>query len=198
MELYVNNINTEVTLENEKTVGDVLTSFQEYCNDKKLATIHITIDSNEITAEKFDTITSVPLKENTKIELVVISQKEIKAEFKSLKNDLITLNEKILQIPSELQNGQDKNAAHTISELATALDNYCHITALSALFPASFIKYQIGEKNVQEFFADFSNILKDYEQGLESKDTVMVSDLSEYEISPRLNEIIGSLENMND
>ena len=48
-------------------------------------------------------------------------------------------------------------------------------------------------KDLSDFFEDFYGILKDFEQALSEKDTVTVGDLAEYEISPRLQQIIDSL-----
>ncbi len=46
-----------------------------------------------------------------------------------------------------------------------------------------------------EFFADFSPILIDFEQALQNNDTVLIGDLSEYEICPRLKAISEALNN---
>ena len=50
--------------------------------------------------------------------------------------------------------------------------------------------------NFKDFFADFSPILKDFEDALQNNDTVMLGDLSEYEICPRLHEISKALKSM--
>ena len=44
-----------------------------------------------------------------------------------------------------------------------------------------------------DFFSDFSPILLDFEQALQNNDTVLIGDLSEYEICPRLKEISKTL-----
>ena len=50
--------------------------------------------------------------------------------------------------------------------------------------------------NLQAFFEEFSPILKDFEGAMESKDSVTVGDLSEYEISPRLKNVIQALQSL--
>ena len=54
-----------------------------------------------------------------------------------------------------------------------------------------------GDKSMlQDFFKEFSPVLLDYEQALQSNDTVLIGDLSEYEICPRLQAISEALKNI--
>ena len=50
--------------------------------------------------------------------------------------------------------------------------------------------------NFNDFFKEFSPVLLDYEQALQSNDTVLIGDLSEYEICPRLQAISEALKNI--
>ena len=50
--------------------------------------------------------------------------------------------------------------------------------------------------NFKDFFAEFSPILEDFEDALQNNDTVMLGDLSEYEICPRLKDISKALKAM--
>ena len=52
---YINGDKVEVQLENEKTVGDVLHSFELTCEENNAAVIGITVDGKAITAESFAT-----------------------------------------------------------------------------------------------------------------------------------------------
>ena len=54
MEFYVNNEKIDVQLENEKTVGDVLKSFELTCEQNNAAVIGININNKTITADIFD------------------------------------------------------------------------------------------------------------------------------------------------
>ena len=51
---YINGDETSVQLENEKTIGDVLHSFELTCEENNAAVIGISIDDKIITAELFD------------------------------------------------------------------------------------------------------------------------------------------------
>ena len=58
---------------------------------------------------------------------------------------------------------------------------------------ADGIETDDGNKTVGDFFQDFMPILSDFEQAVESGDTVLIGDLAEYEISPRLSAIAKTL-----
>ena len=68
MEFYVNNEKIDVQLENEKTVGDVLKSFELTCEQNNAAVIGININNKTITADIFDEESKKELSDDTKIE----------------------------------------------------------------------------------------------------------------------------------
>lgn len=196
MEFYVNNEKLDIILENEKTVGDVLKSFEEECAKNNATTINIVLNGKNIGAEEFDSIFDEPLKEDTKLELIIVTQSEIKNSFQSQKEECNALSEQLQNLSVQLQSGKDKEATTLISKLADFIEKFCHSATLSALFPEFYSKLSIDGKSVNDFFQDFSQILNDFEQAIASKDTVLMGDLAEYEISPRLQSIAKTIEEL--
>ena len=80
--------------------------------------------------------------------------------------------------------------------VADSINHFCHLAALASLFPETFTNTTIDGMNFNDFFKDFSPILADFEQALQNNDTVMIGDLAEYEICPRLQKISESLKNL--
>ena len=186
MDFYVNGNKIDITLENEKTIGDILRAFEEECSKNSATTISIFVNGKQVLADNFDTIASQKLLEDTKFELGIVTKQEIAEAFQQ---EAITCREiatKLEQIPTQLQSGKDKEANVIINQLADIIDTICHTTSLSTLFPDAYGKLCIGEKAITDFFADFATILTDFEHALQAKDTVLTGDLAEYEISPRL------------
>lgn len=196
MEFYVNNEKLDIVLEDEKTVGDVLKSFEAECEKNNATTINITLNGKNIGAEEFDNIFTEPLKDDTKLELVIVTQDEILSSFQNQKEECRELSNLLQELPVKLQAGKDKEATILISKLADFIEKFCHTATLSALFADIYKKLSIEGKNVNEFFQDFSQILNDFEQAIASKDTVLMGDLAEYEISPRLLSIAKTIEEL--
>ena len=196
MELYVNNEKLDIVLEDEKTVGDVLKSFEAECEKNNATTINITLNGKNIGADEFDDIFQEPLKDDTKLELVIVTQDEILASFASQKDECHELSDMLMELPVKLQAGKDKEASILIGKLADFVEKFCHTATLSALFADIYQKINIDGKKINEFFQEFSQILNDFEQAIASKDTVLMGDLAEYEISPRLLAIAKTIEEL--
>lgn len=196
MEFYVNNEKLDIILENEKTVGDVLKSFEAECEKNNATTISITLNGKNIGAEEFDAIFDEPLTDTTKLELTIITKDDILASFNNQLTDCQELSDSFLEFPVKLQSGKDKEATVMISKLADFIEKFCHTATLSALFADIYTKLTIDGKNVNEFFQEFSQILNDFEQAIASKDTVLMGDLAEYEISPRLQALATTIGNI--
>jgi len=196
MDFYINGELIDVTLEDEKTIGDVLRSFEKTCEDNKMATVAIKIDSKVVSAEDFDTYLSKKLEPKTKIETTVISENDVTASLCSLIEPFEGIVEEIKNIPLQLQKGEDSQANKTIAALADIIDQFCHSSTYCAVFPEKFAILKIDGKNIIEFFNDFSQILGDFKDALENKDTVTIGDLAEYEICPRITAIVEALKKL--
>ncbi len=193
MELFANGIKLDITLEKEKTVGDVLRSFEAEAAKNNATTVAIVLNGKLIAAGDFEKAASEPIKDNTKIELTVISQSDVAQDFDAEAAQCIALADELEQIPGQLQSGKDKEANGIITVLADLIDKFCHTASLSALFPEVYKTLLIDGKTVSAFFSDFEPVLSDFEHALEAKDTVLVGDLAEYEISPRLRLIASAV-----
>ena len=193
VEIYINGQKIDAQLEDEKTIGEVLNSFEKTCEENAAAVIGITVNGKQITAEIFDEEAAKPLSKDTKFEFSVVTKDSIKEAFENLAVLFDELSKKMEQVPVELQSGKNKEASKSIQKLADSIDQFCHIAALASLFPDSFNITKPNGMDFKAFFDDFSPILKDFEGALESNDTVLIGDLSEYEICPRLMEISKAL-----
>ncbi len=195
MDFYINDEKIDITLDEEKNVGDVLKSFELTCEQNDSAVIGIRIDGKQITAELFDECAKKPLDDNMKFEFNVVTRQNIKDAFKNLSGLFKQLSERMQTIPVELQSGKAKEANESIMALADSIDEFCHIATLASLFQ-DYTEVKIEDKPFSEFFKDFSPVLSDFEDALKNNDTVTVGDLAEYEICPRLASIAKTLEGL--
>lgn len=193
MEFYLNGEKIDITLENEKTAGDVLKAFEFNCEKNDAAVIGIIIDGTNVTAELFDEISKKSLDEIKKFEFTVVTRQNIKDSFAKLSSLFVALSKNMQQISVNLQGGKEKEAHESIKEMADSIDEFCHVATLASLFQ-EYTNIKIDGRAFSEFFGDFAPVLSDFEQALKSNDTVTVGDLAEYEICPRLEAIAQTLE----
>jgi len=196
MEFYINGNKTDVTLENVKTVGDVLTSFAQTCDENKAAVIGIVVDGENVTADIFDQVSEKPLDSSTKFEFNVVTEEAISESFIQLSMLFEELAAEMENIPVNFQSGKAQEANLSIKKLADNIENFCHIATLAHLFPETFKEFRIRGMEFTEFFNEFSPVLSDFEGALQNDDTVLIGDLAEYEICPRLRDIAQSLKNI--
>lgn len=195
MDFFINGEKINVSLENEKTAGDIFKSFAAICEENSAAVTQIKINGKIISCDDFDEIAKNDLHENDIFEFNIISKEELKNALSKISENFKTLEERMKIIPMDLQCGKIKESLCAIKDLADCIGEFCHIATLSNLFPEITVK-KINDIPLNDFFKDFSPILEDFEQALKSNDTVTVGDLSEYEICPRLLDISKSLEEL--
>ena len=193
MEIHVNGEKIDASIEDEKTVGDILKAFEIDCQKQDAAVVGILIDGKKITAENFDEEAKHELSGNEKFEFDVVTKNSLKEEFKGLSIVFRELSKKMENVPLALQTGKDNEANGDIKILANAVEDFCHTATFASLFE-EFSLIRVEEKPLSEFFADFSPILEDFEEALKTGDTVGIGDLAEYEICPRLKSLADALE----
>lgn len=193
MEFLVNGQKLDITLQDEKTIGDVLKQFEISCEQNKLATIGISLNDKIVTAEEFDEISKYPIEENTKLDVSVISELAVAESFKQSAAEMKELVELLKNIPVEMQSGKDAAAKKTIIKLSDVMNAFCSTVTWSSLFPEAFGNINIEDKTLSDFLAEMSPILKDFSEALENSDSVLLGDLSEYEICPRLESLSNAL-----
>ncbi len=196
IDFFINGQKVDVQIEDEQTIGDVLKSFESTCEENEAAVIGIAVDGKQITADLFDAEAAKPLGKDTKFEFSIITINEIKDSFAKLSALFNELAIQMEGVPVALQSGKNLEVSESIKKLADSIDQFCHIATLASLFPETFKASELNGLNFKDFFADFSPILKDFEDALQNNDTVMLGDLSEYEICPRLKEISKALKEM--
>lgn len=194
IDFFINGQKIDVQIEDEQTIGDVLSSFEKTCEENQAAVIGIAVDGKTITAETFDDEARKPLSKNMKFEFSVVTKSDIQMSLTKLSELFANLAGQMESVPSALQSGKNKEVSESIKNVADSIDQFCHVAALASLFPETFKIINIDGVSFKDFFADFSPILKDFEDALKNNDTVMIGDLSEYEICPRLQAISKALE----
>jgi hypothetical protein len=97
-----------------------------------------------------------------------------------------TLARRLKDLPLDIQTGKDSRAAETMglfSTLAEKLFRLFNLLRIGGFFPENLT---VDGSPVREFIGEFDSALKELIQAYEGRDTVLVGDLAEYELAPRL------------
>ncbi|MDR2177601.1 MAG: hypothetical protein LBP20_06105 [Treponema sp.] len=97
-----------------------------------------------------------------------------------------TLVQRLKDLPLDIQTGKDRRAAETMgifSTLAEKLVRIFNLLKIEGLLPENIT---VEGAPVLDYIGEFDSILKDLVRAYEERDTVLVGDLSEYELAPRM------------
>jgi hypothetical protein len=98
-------------------------------------------------------------------------------------------------LPLDIQTGKDGRAAETMqlfSRMAEKLFRLFFILRSSGLSPDALV---VDNRGVKDFMAEFNSALRELNAAYENRDAVLIGDLSEYELAPRLTGFFEALKN---
>jgi hypothetical protein len=101
-----------------------------------------------------------------------------KAALKTLSEALTVCIEEVGEISILLQTGKDKQAMDTIVRFSELSQNLARL--VTSLFPEN------SNQELKDFYQEFGGILSELLEAFEAKDSVLIGDLMEYEVAPRL------------
>jgi len=111
-----------------------------------------------------------------------------RAALKILSESLTVCIEEVSEISILLQTGKDRQAMDTIVRFSELSQNLARL--LASVFPDN------GNKDLQSFYQDLGNVLSELLEAFEAKDSVLIGDLMEYEIAPRLERLRSMLQEL--
>ncbi|UCF96420.1 MAG: hypothetical protein JSV89_14720 [Spirochaetaceae bacterium] len=120
-----------------------------------------------------------------------------KTALQTLSGALKTCIEEISEISVLLQTGKDRKAMDTMvrfSELSQSL-----VRVVASVFPAGGEVENpvlVGGMRLQDFYQELNSILSELLEAFEAKDSVLIGDLMEYEIAPRLQQLRSFLQEL--
>jgi hypothetical protein len=107
---------------------------------------------------------------------------------------LITeISGRLEELPLDIQTGKDRRAVETVQYFSGIAGKVFRIFNLlkAGGFPVGEIR--VEETPVSDYIAQFSGALRELLEAYEQKDTVLVGDLAEYELAPRLRGLYAAL-----
>jgi hypothetical protein len=112
-------------------------------------------------------------------------------EFERIEPLVAGISERLEELPLDIQTGKDGRAAETVTLFSNAAEK---LFRLHFIFQSrgKFID-TVDSVPVNDFFEDFNTALKELLAAFTGKDSVLVGDLAEYELAPRLRAFYAAL-----
>ncbi|MDR3172598.1 MAG: hypothetical protein LBU17_13430 [Treponema sp.] len=116
-------------------------------------------------------------------------------ELKALGSLVMEVAKRLEDLPLDIQTGKDSKAAETVhlfSHITEKLFRILHLLTLAGLVLHDL---SIDTLSMHDFIAGFGTSLKELVTAYEAKDVVLVGDLAEYELAPRLLKLYAAISN---
>lgn len=198
MDIYINSVKADVTLQEEKTLADVLNAFEHECGQNAAAVIAVSADGQALNGKENDDLLCTAVDDVEKLEIETVTEDDIIRALREIGEKLSSLTDDMEHISVLLQSGKDAKASTVLTSFTDLFDVLCHVLSLCTLFPRRFAGFTIDGQNPADFLQDFSPVLSDFEKSLADSDTVLTGDLAEYEIVPRLRSFMSALHTFED
>ena len=192
MIIKINGEELSYTLENEKTLGEVLGGIEEACCREHETIVQVTVDGKELTSQELDLLFKQPVDSDITIELSTFSAAEIRNYMKGLTQDLSKYADDFEQIPVYMQTGKDVQALNLLGTFSEKLNELYRSLLLSDITQLP-IDIQIEEKSIHEYQKEITALLHDIVSSIEEKDIIQVGDLAEYELAPLVKTLINGV-----
>jgi hypothetical protein len=192
MIIKINGEKLSYTLENEKTVGEVLGSIEEACCREHETIVQVAVDGKELSSHELDLLFKQPVDAGIIIELSTFSGVEIRNYMKGLTQELSKCADDFEQIPVYMQTGKDMQALKLLGVFSEKLNELYRSLLLSDVTELPF-DIQIEGKSVHEYQKEITALLRDIVSSIEEKDIIQVGDLAEYELAPLVKTLINGV-----
>jgi len=186
MKILINGVNLDYQIEQEKTIGDILGSVEAECEKSSMTITGLKADGSIIPAEKLDAFFSWPLDSVVTLELTTTSGQDIRTMLRKLGMSFTSSIPQLQEVPILLQTGKDLKVMEIINACSSDLKNLYQILPLLSITGLPSCGPDVNGILLADYPAELSPILKELMGALESKDTILVGDLSEYELAPRI------------
>ena len=197
MVIKINGEELSYTLENEKTLGEVLGSIEAACCREHETIVQIKVDGKELTSHELDRLFTQPVDTDIIIELSTFSGAEIRNYMQRLTQELFKYADDFEQIPVAMQTGKDAQVLNVLGTFSEKLNELYRALLLSDVTELP-IDIQIEGKSVHEYQKEITTLLRDIVSSIEEKDIIQVGDLAEYELAPLVKTLINGVSSLLD
>lgn len=189
MNILINGQALDYVSEGEKTVGEILGAVESECEKSGMTVTGIRVDGADVPAADMDALFAREPESVSTIELSTLSAQNVKDMIVALGSRFTDHGGQLVEIPVLLQTGKDIKVMETINALSNDLYQLYQLLPLMPMAGIEGKGPEVEGIKLADFPSILSPILKELLGALEKKDTILVGDLSEYELAPKIGQL---------
>jgi len=201
MKIIIDEQNVDIKLSTGKSLEELLLTVQEYLRkkDSSKLIIDVKIDGEEAFNQNYE------IKEFNmdKIKTLEIKTDNIRTTalrgLEEIKNILPKLSSSMSNISTTLQTGNKEGALAAFSNLCSEWRKIIQFfDNLSQLLGVNYADLKVEDKSIDQINEELISLLINTKTHIEKDDLVMLSDLIEYELAPKIDQQIQIVESIVD
>jgi hypothetical protein len=166
MDIYINGQKADITLDKEKTLGDVLTGLEAALSGDGAVIAEISLDGSKISD-----YTGVFDREIEGLKRLDLTAEQPEQELEALRPSLMSLAERMEELPLDFQTGKEAHASETMVIFSRTVQSLVRLLALL---------------HNKEELDGWKDLIAELSDAYKNEDMISAGDLAEYEIAPRL------------
>jgi hypothetical protein len=118
------------------------------------------------------------------------------AEAHKLGKLISSVAKQLEELPLDIQTGQDRKVAETVGAFSLAANKLLRLIRIVSMQGVNMENVAIDNQALSLFIEDFTALLREFLTAYEGKDVILLGDLAEYELSPRLLKLYTAMESI--
>jgi hypothetical protein len=200
MTITVNEEPIDVTLEAERTALDLVNGLNDRLKESGMLITDFDIDGRESSTLAETDLAAVPVASVGNLSVRAVGFAEViealTTQASETADSLEALLPALVDTSVSLQTGKDREALEAIRAFSEYTDTSTRIFSLLRCVSDDGATPAIGTAATTEFFDSLNGVLRDLTGAFENKDSVLLGDIAEYEIVPRLRDLIAALRSL--
>ena len=192
MTISLNGMPITYSLENEKTIGEVLGAIESLCKQENETVIAVCVDGSEIGTEALDTLFMQPVDNDHVIDLRTVSGVQVRTYMQDLVAALTDSMHEFEKISVYMQTNEESKVIELLKRFSQKLNELyrCFLLFDITGIPVDIV---IEGRQIHEYQKDIAAFMQDIISAIEEKDIIQVGDIAEYELSPLVKTLLNGV-----
>jgi len=189
VEIFINGNKIDYVMENEQSLGEVLGSVESECERAGMTIVGISVDGRAVSAAELDGLFPAKPESVGKIELQTLDGKAVQSMLRDLGTGFTECVAPLLDVPVQLQTGKESAVMETINTFSMRLEDLYRLLPLLPITGMEPGQPVFASRPLADIPGVLSPVLEELLEALKNRDTILVGDLSEYELAPKIEEL---------
>lgn len=194
MNIRINGNDIDYQLDREETLGQILGVLEHECEKNGMTITSISVDGEAFHSADLDGLFSRSPDDVATLDLETMSGPDIVAIIHRIGERMAAHAESLIEIPILLQTGEDSRVMESIHSFAEDFESLCQsLPLMKTISERDIAAVLVEDTPLEQYPSRLTPLLGELIEAIKSNDTVLIGDISEYELAPKLQSLASVL-----